>query len=139
MKILLLDPSTYMIVDTLATVLSQQGHEARAVHKSAEALRLIVKFKPDWVFTILNNITDAKPADVILEILRIYPSCKFVLTAGRPMPEFEDELWKNGYALTNVLPLPLNTKDLSDHLNNKESMIIRAAEGQIPKFIMFRE
>ena len=138
MKVLLLDSAEKVIVDTLAIVLQQRGWEARAVHDSAEAIRSATDSKPDWVFTILNNIVDAKPHDVVLEILRVHPSCKFFLTAGRPMPEFEDKLWESGYALKDIAPLPLHPQDLLDGLTGKGSMVVRAAEGEAPKFIMFR-
>jgi hypothetical protein len=139
MKVLLLDSSTPVMVDTYAIILNSKGHDARAVHNSADAVRLASEFKPDWFFIILNNINDAKPHDVVLDILRIHPSCKFFLTAGRPMPDFEDKLWESGYALQNVLPLPIHPIDLLDTLTGKDSMIVRAVEGRAPKFIMFRE
>jgi hypothetical protein len=139
MKVLLLDSSAPVMVDTYAIILNFKGYDARAVHNSAEAVRLASEFRPDWFFMILNNIHDAEPHDVVLDILRIHPSCKFFLTAGRAMPEFEEKLWASGYGLQDVLPLPLYPSDLLHMLTSNNSMIVRAVEGQAPKFIMFRE
>ena len=137
MKVLLLDSAERGIVDTLALILNEHGYDAQAVHDSSEALRLAADLKPDWMFAILNNIIDRKPEDVVLELLHMHPSCKFFVTAGRPMPEFEDKLWESGYALQNVLPLPIRPMDMLEAFK-KDSMIVRAKEGQPPKFIMFR-
>jgi hypothetical protein len=130
MRVLLLDSAERVIVTTLAIILNQHGYEAKAVHNSDQALRLFAEINPDWVFVILNNIVDRKPEDVVLDMLRMNPSCKFFITSGRPMPEFEDKLWEEGYALQNLISLPVHPMDMLEALK-KDSMIRRAEEGSL--------
>jgi hypothetical protein len=125
MKVLLLATAETVIVDSLAIIFRQGGHDARAVHHSTDAIRLTPDFKPDWVFTILNNIGDAKAHDVVLEILRIHPNCKFFLTAGNPVPDFEENLRAAGYVLKNIVTLPIHPDDMMEFFK-QDSMIARA-------------
>ena len=138
MKILLLDSAERVIVESLAIVFRLAGHDTKPAHRSTEAIELTVSFAPDWFYIILNNVIDADPAEVIVEVARLQPACKFFITAGRSMPEVEDKLWEAGYQLRGILPFPIHPADMVKVFDKGESMLVRRDPGAEPKFIMAR-
>jgi hypothetical protein len=127
MKVLFFATAETVIVDTLAMIFQANGQDAKAVHNSADAIRAAVEFRPDWVFTILNNIGDSKPHDLVAEILRVHPSCKFFLAAGNPVPGFEQGLNAAGFAIKNLVPLPIHPSDMLGYF--KQDSMIAPLEG----------
>ena len=138
MKILFLDSAERVIVDTLTIMFKQLGYDTRGAHQSREAIDLAASFAPDWFYIILNNVIDADPADVIVEVARLRPDCKFFITAGRAMPEVEDKLWDAGYQLRNIFGFPMHPADLRKTFEESESMLERREPGAERRFVMAR-
>ena len=138
MKALLLDSAERVMVDTWAIILKQSGWDARPAHSSPEALQIAREFSPDLFITILNNIVDADPAEIVLAISRLHPACRFLLTAGRPMPDFESKLWDGGYQLVDIWGVLLHPSEFMQFIASGKSMIAPHGPEAVPKFLMAR-
>jgi two-component system, NtrC family, response regulator AtoC len=121
-RILILDDAS-VVAETLGTILSRQGYDARVAHSAEEAIETIANWQPDLAFVDvmlpgMNGIEFGK-------VLRSnYPACELVLISGHPGSKELAEIARTQGQSLSILPKPLNP-----------TVILAIAAGQPPMSI----
>jgi CheY-like chemotaxis protein len=104
-----------LIADTLATILSQCGYDARAVYSGEEALESAKRFAPDLLIcdVIMGELNGIETA---VSIRAIFPRIKVLLFSGtEASTELLFEARKQGHNF-ELLTKPVHPKDLLSRL-----------------------
>jgi CheY-like chemotaxis protein len=108
---LLIVDDEQLIADTLVTIFTQAGYEAKAAYSAEEALALIEEWVPnlailDVVLPGMNGI------DLAIRLKAEIPACKLTLFSGQSATSnLLDNARRDGHAL-EVLPKPVHPADL---------------------------
>lgn len=80
-KVIVVDDE-HLIADTLTTILSRAGYDARAVYSGDEAVEMALNFQPDLMLSdvVMPGITGVEAA---LQVRAKLPSCKILLFSGQ--------------------------------------------------------
>lgn len=117
LKILLADDERVM-VQTLAMILNQSGHIAKAVFSGEEAVAAAAKFAPDVLISDIIML-DLSGVEAAAEIRRTLPKMRvFLYATFDPWPEVLEPL--EGQEFT-TLRMPFHPKDLLQMLEEDQS------------------
>jgi CheY-like chemotaxis protein len=80
-KVIVVDDE-HLIANTLTTILSRAGFDARAVYSGDEAVEMALNFQPDLMLSdvVMPGITGIEAA---LQVRAKLPSCKILLFSGQ--------------------------------------------------------
>ena len=119
MRVLILDDDK-STVDTLCTILNQNGYEARGVRTHDEAMAAARMFEPDVLLTGFENGCAQNGCETGAELVGFLPECRVIVfsgsAAGAPVIE---EFWAQGYKF-DVFAKPLHPEDLINRLREYE-------------------
>ena len=105
-----------VIADTLATILTLDGFEARAVYSGEEALQLAATFLPDMLVSdvIMGELNGVETAIMMRTLL---PGVKVLLFSGHSnSAELLNQASARGYEF-EILAKPVHPKDLLSRLH----------------------
>jgi CheY-like chemotaxis protein len=118
-RILILDDAS-AVAETLGTILSRQGYDAKVAHSAEEAIEKIANWQPDLAF--VDVMLPGMNGIEFGAVLRAnYPACELALISGHPGSKELVEIARTQGQLLSILPKPLDPK-----------VILAIAAGQPP-------
>jgi DNA-binding NtrC family response regulator len=108
---LLIVDDEHIIADTLATIFTNAGYEAKAVYSAEEALALIEGWIPnlaivDVILPGMNGI------DLAIRLKSEVPDCRLTLISGHATAsDILDHARRDGHAL-DIVPKPIHPTEL---------------------------
>jgi CheY-like chemotaxis protein len=109
-RILIVDDE-HIIADTLATIFSNAGYEAKAAYTAEQALALIEQWSPDLAL-IDVFLPGMNGVDLALRLKAELPGCRLTLISGQATTmDLVEQARQEGHIMP-VIPKPIHPEEL---------------------------
>lgn len=113
-KVLIADDER-VIADTLSTILSLDGYEARAVYTCRNALEMAAEFQPDILISDVL-MSDINGVDAAIEMRKLLPGIRVLLLSGQAATAEMVAKARAQHMGFEVLIKPVHPRDLLEKL-----------------------